>query len=176
MAELLQAQSSFLRRRFKAAISRGNAAHSRRFASQGVGKPTQRLRQAAPAGKDEKPPVPTEDERNTLGRYTQAYINVWNDSFKRLLKRDKRDSSAITGIFAPVMQSIAELSAGAGEPVPDGIVTAALVALTKRAASWPAEVPSETVGAEFIKAVRSIHINTAKEVSAVHAAAEVASV
>jgi hypothetical protein len=110
------------------------------------------------------------------GRYTQAYINVWNDAFKRLLKRDKRDSSAITGIFTPVMQSIAELSAGAGEPVPDGIVATALAALTKRAASWPGEVPSETVGAEFIRAVRTIHINTAKEASAAHAAAEVASV
>ena len=74
------------------------------------------------------------------------------------------------------MHSIAELSAGGGEPVPDGIVASALAALTKRAASWPAEVPSETVGAEFIKAVRTIHINTAKEASAAHAAAEVASV
>jgi HK97 family phage portal protein len=129
-----------------------------------------------PAGKDDKPPVPTEDERNMLGRYTQAYINVWNDSFKRLLKRDKRDSAAINGIFTPVMQSIAELSAGAVEPVPDGIVAAALAAMTKRAASWPADVPSETVEAEFIKAVRTIHINIAKEVSAAHAAAEVASV
>jgi hypothetical protein len=111
-----------------------------------------------------------------LGRYTQAYINVWNDSFKRLLKRDKRDSAAINGIFTPVMQSIAELSAGAVEPVPDGIVAAALAAMTKRAASWPADVPSETVEAEFIKAVRTIHINIAKEVSAAHAVAEVASV
>jgi hypothetical protein len=131
--------------------------------------------QPAPAGKDDKP-VPTEDERNLLERYTQAYINVWNDAFNRLLKRDKRDSAAISGIFTPVMQSIAELSAGASAPVPDGIVAAALAAMTKRAASWPTEVPSETSGAEFVKAVRSIHINTAKEVSAAHAAAEVASV
>ena len=128
-----------------------------------------------PAEDAPKPPVaPTEDERSAMGQYTQAYIRIWDEAFKRFARRDKRDLATVTAVFGPVIESIAGLSAGSQDAMIPAVAEAALAATAKRAASWPAEIPGSLIGQEFVKVVRSIHINTAKEVSAAKAAAEVA--
>lgn len=123
-------------------------------------------------------PAPTPQERNLLDGYTQAYVRLFDDAFSRCLKRSKRDYGSISACFQPVLRSIADLACGhldpdisAESPVPDGLVEDVLRSMEKRASKWSAD----SAAAEFLKAVRSIHINASREISAARAAEEVQS-
>jgi HK97 family phage portal protein len=130
--------------------------------------------------------VPTPAERNLLGAYTRAYITLYRDAFSRFSRRNKRDLVTMDSCFRPILRSIADMAieqngvvnAGA-DTLPDGLVSDALKSMERRAAKWPANLPAAEIdayaGAEFLRAVRSIHISAAKELTAAHAAKEVQS-
>lgn len=123
---------------------------------------------------------PSEGERNLLGKYTTAYITVFRDAFQRLAKRDKRDLEAVTALIGPVLASIAD-AAGAESGLPEeqrqAIVADVLAAMQKRAAKWAADMAEADVDAaaqgEFVKLVRSLHVNLAREAAALKALHEV---
>jgi HK97 family phage portal protein len=143
--------------------------------------------QDQPVGADPNaadPNLPTPQERNLLGSYTQTYIGLFRDAFSRCLKRSKRDHGSISACFQPVLRSIADLACdrldpdmSIAAPVQDSLVEDVLRGMEKRAAKWstdPAELEACTA-TEFLKAVRSIHINASREISAARAAQEVQS-
>lgn len=119
---------------------------------------------------------PNPAERKLLGRFTRGYIPVFCDAFTRLLKRDKRDYEAISALLRPVFRSIADASMemnGATEAAEEGLLDEILHAVEKRAARWPAELlkaeASALAQSEFMKALRSIHINVSRNVAAARA-------
>jgi hypothetical protein len=98
------------------------------------------------------------------------------------LKRDKRDSEAIKALLEPVFRSIADASmehSGVPEPAPGSVLDDLIKSMTGRAARWPAHLDEVTAKdlaqAEFVKALRSIHINVSRECAARKAAAQLAS-
>jgi hypothetical protein len=135
---------------------------------------------APPAPK--APVVPTKEEKALLGRFTRGYIPVFNDAFIRLLKRDKRDLETISALLRPIFRSIADASMeqnGSTDAVPESIIDDLLKSIVHRAAKWPAR-PEETAAAElareeFLRALRSIHINVSREAAAARAAEEIQS-
>jgi HK97 family phage portal protein len=143
--------------------------------------------QDQPTSGDKAPPdpeakTPAEAERNLLGRFTRGYIPIFCDGFVRLLKRDKRDSEAIKALLEPVFRSIADASmehSGVPEPAPGSVLDDLIKSMTGRAARWPAHLDEVTAKdlaqAEFVKALRSIHINVSRECAARKAAAQLAS-
>jgi hypothetical protein len=108
---------------------------------------------------------------------------MYRSAFGSLSTRDKRDLPTLTGLFQPVLRSIADLSVETngldsehqGDPA-DIVVADVLRSMSKRAASWPSPIPdadlTALVSAEFTKAVRSIHINITKEIAAAKASAD----
>jgi HK97 family phage portal protein len=146
--------------------------------------------QDQPVGADPNAPLPAEAptpaERKLLGVYASAFAGLYSRAFRRLCARDKRDSAAIHGAIQPVLRSVADLAlemhnapAEGREAIAEGLVEEVLRGMDKRAAKWPAGILStETdalAGPEFLKAVRSIHINASKQLSAARAAEEVQS-
>jgi hypothetical protein len=128
---------------------------------------------------------PTPAERSMLGAYTAGYIGIYSDSFRRLLTRSKRDYDTLSALFRPVLRSIADTAIGhnavasfsGGDPA-DGVINDALRAMEKRAAKWPATIPPAEVAAianaEFVKAVRAIHLNVSRDIAAAKAVHELA--
>jgi hypothetical protein len=120
-----------------------------------------------------------------LGQYTTGYINIYSDSFGRLLTRNKRDYDTLSTLFRPVLRSIADAAMGkigalpdpAGD-VADDAINDALKAMEKRAAKWPAVIPPGEVAAyantEFVKALRAIHVNVSRDTAAAKAVLELA--
>jgi HK97 family phage portal protein len=141
--------------------------------------------QDQPIGADPNAPTdpvkPTEPEKKSLGRYTRSFISVYRDAFGRLSIRNKRDYETISTLFKPVLRSIANVAiedSQASELPADHIIDDVLRAMEKRATKWPATI-AETdleavVQSEFIKTVRSIHINLAKEIAAAKAIGDLA--
>jgi HK97 family phage portal protein len=128
--------------------------------------------------------MPTAQERKLLGVYTRSFISVYRQQFDRLCHRSKRDSGTLDGLFRPVLRSIANLAidqnglSGADhEQLADGLVADVLKSMEKRAAKWPAQIAAAELdayaSAEFLKAVRTIHISTSREWVGVRAAREV---
>jgi HK97 family phage portal protein len=129
--------------------------------------------------------LPTPAERSMLGQYTTGYINIYSDSFGRLLTRNKRDYDTLSTLFRPVLRSIADAAMGkigalpdpAGD-VADDAINDALKAMEKRAAKWPAVIPPGEVAAyantEFVKALRAIHVNVSRDTAAAKAVLELA--
>lgn len=122
----------------------------------------------APAAKGKD--SPSAQDRNLLGRFTRGYIPVFCDGFTRLLKRDKRDSDAVSALLGPVFRSIAEASMehnGSTESAPEAVIEDLVKSMTGRAAKWPAQLAeadaAELARTEFIRALRSIHINISRE-------------
>lgn len=135
------------------------------------------------AGGDDpnKPKAPTAAERNLLGRFTRGYIPVFCDGFTRLLKRDKRDSDAIAALLGPVFRSIADASMeqnGSAEPAPDHVIEDLVKSMTGRAAKWSAQLDdtqaAELARTEFLRVLRSIHINISRECAAHRATMQLA--
>jgi HK97 family phage portal protein len=123
----------------------------------------------------------TGTERDLLGRFTRAYLPIFCDAFSRLLKRDKRDFDTISVLLRPVFRSIADPSMllnGSTAPAPEAILDDLLKSMAKRAAGWAAhysvEDAAELARTEFLKALRSIHINISRECAAQRAAAQLA--
>jgi HK97 family phage portal protein len=136
---------------------------------------------AAPAGPAD---VPTPAEKKQLGMYARAYAGLYRRGFRQLYRRDKRDSRAIRSTIGPVLDAAAQLAletfhapAEQLEQLTAGLVDPLIEGLEKRAAKWPAALADiaidELAGPEFLRAVRSVHINAAKNTSAAAAAAEV---
>lgn len=126
-------------------------------------------------------PNPTPTEQKMLGKYTSAYISIFRDAFDRIIKRDKRDLAAVSSLFTPVLRSIADASivdaiahyGAQGELKPDGYVDAACKTLAKRLQALESTTDLvEFARAEFIRAVRSIHINTTRDAAAAMAEAQ----
>jgi HK97 family phage portal protein len=120
--------------------------------------------------------APTPDERSAMTRYTSAYLVIYRDAFGRLCKRDKRDYDTISGLFSPVLRSIAEAAQGAAmskngiSVMPnsgiDKHIETVCRSMAKRAADYTDTDVDANAGAEFTKAVRSVVINTARDVAA----------
>jgi HK97 family phage portal protein len=128
---------------------------------------------------DEPPPTPA--ERKMLSRWSRGYIPVFRDGFSRLLKREKRDFEAISALLRPVFRSIGEASAemnGSSEPVSESVIDDVLRATEKRAAKWPAVSTDDEAGElarqEFLRSMRSIHINVSRELAAARASQQLA--
>jgi HK97 family phage portal protein len=128
--------------------------------------------------------APTPAERKQLDVYVRTYGGIYRRSFRQLCRREKRDFGAIHATIGPILESMAGLAiemnsapAELVEQLAAGLVADIAKAMEKRAAKWPAEIPiaaaDELAGPEFLKAVRSVHINAAKETVAARAAAEV---
>ncbi len=126
-------------------------------------------------------PQPTPAERKLLGRFTRGYIPVFCDAFTRLLKRDRRDYESISALLRPVFRSIADASMemnGAADPAEDALLDDVVRAMERRAARWPVN-PADAEAAdlaqgEFLKILRSIHINVSRSVAATRAAQQLA--
>lgn len=139
-----------------------------------------------PNGVDAGETAPTPAERKLLGAYAAAFTGIYARSFRRLYVRDKRSSASIYQTIGPVLRGIADLAlemAGAPaegrEAAAEGLVDEVVKGMDKRAAKWPAGLAQtdvdELAAPEFLKAVRFLHINAQKELSAARAATEVAS-
>lgn len=129
--------------------------------------------------------TPTQAERNMLGVYTRSYISIYSDAFRRLSTRNKRDYDTVSVLFRPVLRSIADMATGNQSAFPsfsgdaiDGVITDTLKAMAKRAAKWPIAICAEEMAAyanaEFLRAVRSIHIAVSREAAAANAVAQLA--
>jgi HK97 family phage portal protein len=136
--------------------------------------------QDQPIGADPNALDPVEAEpaeQKMMGKLTRAYWPVFSDSFTRLLKRDKRDYEAISALFRPVFRSIAEASCdsqGSPQTADEALVDDALRGLEKRAAKWQSADAGELAQAEFVKAIRSIHINVSRGIAAQRASQQLA--
>lgn len=137
-----------------------------------------------PNGTDAGETAPTPAERKLLGVYAASFAGLYRRAFRRLYSRDKRNSAAIHATVRPILRCIADLAlemnsvpADSREAMAEGLVEDVVKAMDKRAAKWPAGLQQgavdELAGPEFLKAVRSIHINASKELSAARAAQEV---
>jgi HK97 family phage portal protein len=127
--------------------------------------------------------LPTPAERSMLGEFTRGYIHIYSDSFGRLLVRNKRDYDTLSTLFRPVLRSIADAAMGkigalpdlAGD-VADDAIHDALKAMEKRAAKWPAVIPTAEVATyantEFVKALRTIHVQVSRNTAAAKAVAQ----
>jgi HK97 family phage portal protein len=127
-----------------------------------------------PMGSD--PNAPSDTEKKSLGRLTRNLISVYRDAFGRLASRNKVDLGTISAIFTPVLRSIAASVTLDDSQVDEAILTDVMRAMEKRATKWPASMSDaeldEIARAEFVKAVRSIGINIAKERAAAKASAD----
>ncbi len=131
-------------------------------------------------------PAPTQDEKKMLGKYTLAYLRIYRDAFDRLLKRDKRDFGAVSSLFAPVLRSIAEAAladSGAKNGLdsvdlqPEAYVEAACRSTVKRLHLIEMDTDLTALAqSEFVKTIRSIHINVNRDVAAAIAEAQVSEV
>jgi HK97 family phage portal protein len=139
-----------------------------------------------PVGTDAGETAPTPAERKLLGVYAASFAGLYSRAFHRLYGRDKRDSAAIHTTVRPILRCIADLAlemnsvpADSRETIAEGLVDDVVKGMDKRAAKWPAGLQQSGIdalaGPEFLKAVRSIHINASKELSAARAAQEVQS-
>lgn len=140
--------------------------------------------QDQPVGANPADLAPTPAERKLYGVYVRTWGALYRKGFRSLYGREKRDSKAIQGTIQPVLRGIADLAlsfegapAERIEEIASGLVDEFVKGLEKRAAKWPAGLAQELVddlaGPEFLKAVRSIHINASREVYAARAAREV---
>jgi HK97 family phage portal protein len=137
-----------------------------------------------PTGTDDGETAPTPAERKLLGVYAASFAGLYAHSFRRLYGRGKRDSAAINGAVRPILRCVADLAlemacapAQAREAIAERLVDDVIKGMDKRAHKWPAGLEGagidELAGPEFLKAVRSIHINASKELAAASAAQEV---
>jgi HK97 family phage portal protein len=116
--------------------------------------------------------IPTQQERNMFGAYTNAYLTLYKDAFTRFVSHKNKDIRSITTIFSPIYQSIAGMAVAnmSGQQrslldMHDDIVTDALKSMSKRTVKWPSEIEdiNTFMVAEFNKTVRSIHIAVARQ-------------
>lgn len=139
---------------------------------------------ADPGQQDDAAPTPA--ERKLLGVYAASFSGLYSRAFRRLCACNRRDSADIQGTIRPVLRGVADLAlemhnapAEGREAIADGLVDEVLKGMDKRAAKWPAAILSTEsdayAGPEFLKGVRSIHINASKQLSAARAAQEVES-
>ena len=139
-----------------------------------------------PKGTDAGETAPTPAERKLLGVYATAFAGLYSRAFRKLYGRDKRDSAAVQATIGPILRCVADLAlemasapAESREVTAESLVDDVIKGMDKRAAKWPAGLEqtgvNELAGPEFLKAVRSIHINASRELSAARAAQEVQS-
>ncbi len=139
-----------------------------------------------PNGVDAGETAPTPAERKLLGVYAASFAGLYSRSFRRLYSREKRDSATIQSTVRPILRCVADLAlemnsapAEVREATAETLVDEVVKGMDRRAAKWPtglalAEI-DELAGPEFLKAVRSIHINASKVLAAASAAQEVQS-
>jgi hypothetical protein len=118
---------------------------------------------------------PTQSERNMLQVYSRTYLPLYKDAFNRLSARKKRDFDSVSTAFRGVLQSVAGMAYDFDEmTTTDDIVDDTIKSMVKRSAKWPETITNDTIGIEFQKTVRSIHIAAARQIAGAKAAAEVA--
>ncbi len=126
-----------------------------------------------------QPDAPTAGERQALGNLSTAYLRLFRDAVGRAIKRDKRDFTAVSELFTPVLTSISEevdrlaaqrfaLDGGWNESQQRNI-REALKAIEKRAADWTADQVDDVTGQEFTRAVKAIVLSTYRDAGAVTA-------
>lgn len=139
-----------------------------------------------PNGTDAGETAPTPAERKLLGSYAAAFAGLYSRAFRRLYAADTRDSAAIARTVGPILRCIADLAlemhaapADRREAVAEALVADVAAAMTKRAQKYPEGLQQpaidELAGPEFLRAVRNIHINAARELAATIASTEVSS-
>jgi HK97 family phage portal protein len=139
-----------------------------------------------PVGTDAGETAPTPAERKLLGVYAASFAGLYARAFRRLYGRDKRDSASIHATVRPILRCIADLAlemhsipADSREALAETLVDDVVKGMDKRVAKWPAGLAQpgvdELAGPEFLRAVRSIHINASREIAAASAAKEVSS-
>jgi hypothetical protein len=115
-------------------------------------------------------PAATTDERDSIGQYANVLSRVFRDGLGRLTSREKRDSDAISSIFRPVLNTVLELAAThhgeVSEEVSERIFRESVKAIERRAGEWKPEQADELAGPEFLRMVRSIVVNVARESAA----------
>lgn len=126
-------------------------------------------------------PPPNQEEKQLLGRFVRGYIPVFSDAFQRLLKRNRRDYEAITALLGPIFRSIADASmehCGSTAPAPPAIVEEVCKASAHRAVRWAIQLDGLQAGelarVEFLRSLRSIHVNVSRECAAKKALAQLA--
>jgi HK97 family phage portal protein len=134
---------------------------------------------------DANPALPSPDQRSMLNRYSTAYIAVYRDAFGRLLKRKQRDYETILTLFTPVLRSIADAAlehAAAKHGLTNVTADASLSqknidlvcrSMEKRAKGFHESEIDALCQSEFLKAIRSLHINTARDCAAAVAEASI---
>lgn len=111
--------------------------------------------------------TPTKQDRSALKQYRMAYLRLYEDAVGRICKRDadKRDLGAISAVFTPILQSIADSTsvyAGKIAGVDDWsfdsskAIAAHLKTLTERAKGWKADEQGTIAGNELTRSVRAI--------------------
>lgn len=128
------------------------------------------------------PAAPKPAERKLLGAYAQAFAGIYQRGFRQLYLRDKRDLADVQATLGPILECIAGMAFNMHGAADCDFDVADLVdevtrSMHKRAAKWPAGLSTDQIGElagpEFLKAVRSLHINASRKVSAASAASEV---
>jgi hypothetical protein len=129
-----------------------------------------------PAAVPPKPIEPDEgldSERNLMGRYSVAYIQLFRDGIGRLCNRDKRDEAAITAILQPCLESLSahiidSIKANSNEldawqPPADKLIRDHIKGIEKRTADWTADKADEATGVELQKAVRALYVDLSRD-------------
>ncbi len=126
--------------------------------------------------------APSPVERKMLGKYTSAYLAIFRDAFGRLVHRDKRDASTVQTLLGPVLRSITEsaITETAKSYELDSVdalkiddyVEVACRSILKRSGTFTEQNTDQTAQAEFVRALRSIHINVNRDIAAAVAEAQ----
>jgi HK97 family phage portal protein len=135
--------------------------------------------QDQPIGGPQPSSEPTTEERQLLGNYSRACISVYCDAFGRLAHRNKRSFETISALFRPVLRSISNLAIEHNGidsmPKVEEIIDDTIRSMEKRASKWSEVIADSDIPKlaqdEFVRAVRSIHINIARDTAANKAAA-----
>jgi hypothetical protein len=119
------------------------------------------------------PEQPTPGERGMLGQYRAAFILQFRAAIDSVLTREKVDAEAIATVFRTPLEALAKRALEYHGALPDeidaqfaGVVADQLKAMGKRSAKWDGLTAEDLARTEFLKVVRSIHINASRELAA----------
>jgi HK97 family phage portal protein len=119
------------------------------------------------------PALPTPGERGMLGQYRAAFILQFREAVDSALKLEKIDAAAVAAVFRASLEALAKRALEYHGALPDeidaqfgGVVADQLKAMAKRSTKWVGVAADELARTEFLKVVRSIHINASRELAA----------
>jgi HK97 family phage portal protein len=117
------------------------------------------------------PTTPTQGERSMLGQYRAQFLRHFMLAMRTALIAT-RDPQARANHFLEAVAKIANRGLEYHGALPDeipalakGLLSDQLKAMGKRAANWSTTEPDALAQREFLKVVRSIHINAAREIA-----------